>query len=207
MIKRLTDFIVALVGIVLLAPEFLILAVAVRFSSPGPIIFCQRRVGLNGREFMLFKFRTMRPDSAQSGPAVTASDDPRITPLGRVLRRWKLDELPQLWNVLRGDMALVGPRPEVPQYVALWPADARTEILSVRPGLTDPAFLDLPSEEHALSQAADPQVYYREELLPKKVALYLRYIRERSAIGDLAILWRTLFVISKGFSHLPRKTR
>jgi len=197
MLKRLTDITVALVALVLLSPLMLILAGTIRFSSAGPVIFRQTRVGRYSKHFTLFKFRTMGLEEVGGGLSITASNDPRITPLGGVLRRWKLDELPQFWNVFCGDMSLVGPRPEVAQYVELWPADARSEILSLRPGLIDLAFVELPSEEQALSLAKDPETFYRNELLPKKIAIYLSYVRTRSWIGDLVIICRSINVILK----------
>lgn len=191
--RRAIDTFLALTALVLLSPVLLVVAIAVRLSSPGPVIFRQVRVGKGGRPFEILKFRTMRSArGGAEGDYVTASGDPRVTPLGRRLRRLKLDELPQLVNVLRGEMALVGPRPEVPAYVALWPTGERETILSVRPGLTDPVSLALRDESDVLASASDPERFYREVLLPRKAAWYAEYVRDRTARDDLAVLLGTV---------------
>lgn len=194
MLKRLFDIACATVGLVLLAPLLLVLAVAVRLDSPGPAIFRQRRVGLREREFGILKFRTMHT-SGPAGALITASNDPRITRVGRILRRTKLDELPQLVNVLRGHMSLVGPRPEVSKYVSLYSTAVRAEIFSVRPGLTDYAAMEFRDESEILARSDDPERTYVETILPRKVDHYRRYVRERSFIGDVCIILRTLQAI------------
>jgi lipopolysaccharide/colanic/teichoic acid biosynthesis glycosyltransferase len=194
--KRALDVLGAAVGLVACSPVLLTAAVAVRVSSPGPIIFMQERVGRGGKIFKIRKFRTMRNDTV--GASVTAGQDPRITRVGRWLRSTKIDELPQLWNVLRGDMSLVGPRPEVPQYVELWPTKARTMILSVRPGITDPASIEFRREAEELGRVADPERHYVEAVLPRKVELYCSYVRSRTLRGDLAILLQTLRSVASG---------
>jgi lipopolysaccharide/colanic/teichoic acid biosynthesis glycosyltransferase len=186
--KRSIDMAGAAIGLVMLAPVLAVTAVAVKLSSRGPVLFRQRRVGLNGRSFDILKFRSMRPDLA--GPAVTAAGDARITGVGRFLRRSKLDELPQLWNVLVGDMSLVGPRPEVPRFVARFPADY-ARILAVRPGLTDYATLEFLEEESVLASSPDPEVAYVERVLPVKIAFYHRYLERMSLRTDVALLLRT----------------
>jgi len=148
-VKRLLDLIFSAAGLLLLVPLLAVISLWVRFDSPGPSLYRQRRVGRNGAEFEIHKFRTMRHMSG--GASVTVDGDPRITRSGRLLRRTKLDELPQLWDVLRGRMSLVGPRPEVPQYVAMWPEADRELVLSVRPGITDPAALELRDESSLLA--------------------------------------------------------
>lgn len=193
MMKRLLDVIVSMMGLIVASPVLALIAVAVRRDSRGPIIFRQQRVGLGGRPFDIWKFRTMRQGTA--GTAVTAEDDPRVTRIGRLLRSTKLDELPQLVNVLRGEMSLVGPRPEVPYYVDMWPAPAKERILSVRPGMTDPASIEFRRESHELAAAVDPEAHYVDVVLPRKVALYCHYVDHRSFRGDLAILARTAFSI------------
>lgn len=193
--KRAFDIAVSLVGLVLLAPLLALLALAVRLDSPGPALFRQERVGRHGRTFRIAKFRTMRPGA---GPLVTAGGDPRVTRLGARLRHWKLDELPQLWNVLRGDMSLVGPRPEVPRYVAHYPADLRGRVLSVRPGITDPAAVRFRHEEALLAAAPDPERCYLEEILPAKLALYADYVAHRSFAADLGVLAATVRVLLGG---------
>lgn len=187
--KRVFDVVVAAMGLLVSAPLLLVIAATVRLSSPGPALFRQIRVGLGGAEFEILKFRSMR--TGASGISVTAGDDPRITRVGRWLRSTKLDELPQLINVLRGDMSLVGPRPEVPRYVALWPKEVRTRVLSVRPGITDPASIAFRREEEVLAAAIEPERAYIEEVMPQKLALYMDYVGSRSFLGDLRILLGT----------------
>lgn len=194
--KRSLDFLGAMIGLLILSPLLAVSAAAVRFSSPGPAIYRQERVGRHGTPFEIRKLRTMRVGAA--GPAVTVGDDPRITCVGRWLRSTKLDELPQLWNVVRGDMSLVGPRPEVPQYVALWSPEDREVILSVRPGITDPASIEFRREAEALADVSDPERYYVEVVLPRKVALYRDYVSARTLRKDLAILVRTVRTVVTG---------
>jgi lipopolysaccharide/colanic/teichoic acid biosynthesis glycosyltransferase len=174
----------------LLAVPMLIVTLAVLLDSPGSVFFRARRVGYRGRPFAMVKFRTMRVENA--GHAVAGANDRRITPVGGFLRATRLDELPQLWNVLRGEMSLVGPRPELEEFVALHADDYR-EILSVPPGITGPTQLRYSGlEPHLLSLHADPERFYRDELLPDKVKLDLEYARSRSFALDLAVLGRTL---------------
>jgi lipopolysaccharide/colanic/teichoic acid biosynthesis glycosyltransferase len=191
-VKRGLDIAVAAAGLVLLAPVLAVLAVAVRLDSPGPALFRHERIGLRGRKFWLLKLRSMAHGS--SGSQVTAGGDSRISRVGRLLRRTKLDELPQLWNVLVGDMSLVGPRPEVERYVRLFESDYR-EILEVRPGITDFAAIEYRDEERILASATDPELEYQRVVLPAKIALYRRYLAERSTITDLKIIGRTLTAI------------
>lgn len=181
----------ALLAPLLLLP-FLLVSLAVFLDSPGPVFFRARRMGYRGRPFEMIKFRTMRVDNA--GHAVAGANDSRITPVGGFLRTTRLDELPQLWNVLRGQMTIVGPRPELEEFVALHAAEYR-EILAVPPGITGPTQLRYAGlEPHLLSLHADPERYYREQLLPDKVKLDLEYARTRSLGGDLAVLGRTLLL-------------
>jgi lipopolysaccharide/colanic/teichoic acid biosynthesis glycosyltransferase len=180
-------------GLLLLWPLLLACGLAVRFSSPGPILFRQPRVGRGGRLFTLLKFRSMRPGEA--GPSITASGDPRITRVGRVLRASKLDELPELWNVLRGEMALVGPRPEVPTYVDLEDPRWRA-VLEVRPGITDPVTVRLRGEERLLAGiAGDKEGFYRTALLGYKLDGYRRYLRERTWTRDLGVIYDTVWAV------------
>lgn len=190
-VKRVIDVAGSLVGLVVLAPALVSIGALVRVTSPGPAFFRQERVGRAGKPFQIYKFRTMRLAEAGSGPQVTAQGDPRITPTGQVLRRYKLDELPQLWNVLRGDMSLVGPRPEVPKYVAAFPEEWAA-VLSVRPGITDFAAIEFVDEESALAKSADPERAYLDEVLPKKLALYRMYIEQQSLGTDLSLIFSTL---------------
>lgn len=196
-VKRALDLSFAALGLILLSPLLAVLAALVKFSSPGPVFFRQERVGLHGRPFRIHKFRTMRSDTADRGPLITAEGDSRITRAGRWLRRYKLDELPQLIDVLAGDMSLVGPRPEVPRFVAAYPEAMRQKILSVRPGITDVASLEFIDENKLLAAAVDPEREYLEKILPHKLLHYAAYVENRSLSRDLAILVRTLASILK----------
>ena len=194
--KRCMDVLLSLLGLALLWPLGLAVALAIRLDSPGPVLFRQERVGLHGRPFRIHKFRTMRVGGA--GPQVTARGDARITRVGRVLRRYKLDELPQLIDVLQGRMSLVGPRPEVPRYMALYPPEARRAILSERPGITDPASIAFRNEEALLAAAPDAERAYIDTIMPLKQRYYLDYVAHRSLGADLRILLRTAAVLLKG---------
>lgn len=208
MTKRLLDIVAASVGLLLLAPLLGVIALWVRVDSDGPALYRQTRVGQGGVHFQILKFRSMTyaRSPAAGAPQITASSDPRITRAGRFLRRFKLDELPQLINVLRGDMSLVGPRPEVPQYVDLYPADARSEILSVRPGITDEAAIEFSDEGIVLAGSADPERTYVEDILPRKVQHYRRYVRNQSLAGDLGIIFRTLLRIAAPGARRHQRT-
>lgn len=187
--KRALDVVLAGAGLLLLSPLLATVALAVGLSSPGPVLFRQERLGRGGRTFRILKFRSMRQGAA--GPSVTAGGDGRVTRLGRLLRRSKVDELPQLWNVLVGDMSLVGPRPEVRRYADHFPADYR-RILEVRPGITDLAAVEYRDEEALLAGAPDPEAVYLQVVLPAKIRLYHRYLAERSLRTDLRLILRTL---------------
>lgn len=193
--KRLVDLGLATVALLLLAPLILGLMLWVRLDSRGPALFRQLRVGRGGASFRILKLRTMRPDAERIGPRVTGGNDNRITRVGRLLRKYKLDELPQLWNVFVGEMSFVGPRPEVPEYVELYPAGVREKVLSVRPGITDPASLQYFDESAVLAQHADFDKAYREIVLPKKLALYCEYVESRSLAGDLSLIGRTALAV------------
>ena len=194
-LKRLFYVAASAAGLLLLAPLLLAIAVWIRLDSPGPVFFRQERVGLRGQPFRIFKFRSMRADNA--GPQITVGADARITRSGRFIRAYKLDELPQLLNVLLGDMSIVGPRPEVPRYVALYPATVRDEVLSVRPGMTDWASVQYRSESALLAHSSDPERTYVETVLPAKLALCQQYVRERSLLLDLKIIAMTLGILLK----------
>jgi lipopolysaccharide/colanic/teichoic acid biosynthesis glycosyltransferase len=196
MSKRLFDVLASASGLILLAPALLAIALWVRLDSPGPALFRQRRVGRHGRHFDMYKFRTMA-DRADEGRQLTVGCDPRITRAGRFLRRSKLDELPQLLNVLEGTMSLVGPRPEVPRYVDRYPPAVRQSVLSVAPGITDLAAILYKDENDILGRAQDPERAYVETILPVKLEYYQRYVRERSFWLDLRIIFRTLAAILK----------
>ena len=195
MAKRLFDLLLSAAGLLLLAPLLAIVALAVRLDSPGPAMFRQERVGRGGRIFRIHKFRTMRSDAPALGPAVTVGADARITRVGQHLRRRRIDELPQLIDVLLGDMSLVGPRPEVPRYVAHYPAALRDKVLSVRPGITDPASLDFIDEASLLAAAPDPEACYVREILPRKLARQADYAQHATLWSDLEVIGRTLGVL------------
>ena len=196
MVKRGFDLLLAALALLLIAPLLAVLAIAVRLSSAGPALFCQERIGRYGRVFVLFKFRTMQVRKGTEKGSFDAGNATRITPIGRILRKTKLDELPQLWNVLAGDMALVGPRPEVRKWVEVYP-DRWAKVLTVRPGITDPASIVYRDEEEILARSADPERTYREEILPHKLSLYEEYVHSRSFLGDIGIIFKTLKVVAK----------
>jgi len=189
--KRALDLAVSVPALLALTPLFCVVAALIKAGSPGPVFYAQERVGRRGRPFRLWKFRTMVADADRSGPAVTSSGDARITPLGRTLRKWKLDELPQLWNVVRGDMSLVGPRPEVRKYTDIF-RDDYSEILEISPGITDYAALEYRNEEEVLARYPDAEEAYTSVVLPEKIALYRQYLREMGFRSDLKIIFRTI---------------
>ena len=195
--KRFFDILVSAIGLVITAPIMLGAALAIRASSPGPILFRQSRVGRSGRLFDILKFRSMRPAPSGTGPEITVGNDQRITPVGAFLRKWKIDELPQLINVLKGDMSLVGPRPETPKYVALYPDDLRRQILSVRPGITDMASIKYRYESEVLAEQSDPERYYNEVILPDKLAMGVDYARRPTVWNDIGIIFKTALAVLK----------
>lgn len=187
--KRAFDLGTSFAGLLVLSPVIALIAVAIRISDGGPILFRQIRVGQHDSRFEILKFRTMSVE--HGGPSVTRHADPRVTRIGKVLRQSKLDELPQLLNVVRGEMSLVGPRPEVPELAMHW-GDARKTILSVRPGITDPASIHFRDESAQYPRNVDPQIYYIENILPIKVEMYLEYIDRRSLSLDFKLILSTL---------------
>jgi lipopolysaccharide/colanic/teichoic acid biosynthesis glycosyltransferase len=193
--KRLFDCIAAALGLIVLSPLMLLAALLVRLSSPGPIFFRQERIGLGGRPFFILKFRTMVQDAPKLGGQITVGDDPRITRAGRLLRKTKFDEFPQLINVLKGEMSLVGPRPEVKKYVDLFAVDYR-EILQVRPGITDLASIKYRDESTLLDQAADPEYEYVHRILPEKIRFAHEYVRRRSFCLDIKIIFGTMLILA-----------
>jgi len=193
--KRLFDLVFTIPGIIVLAPVLLLIAVWIKVDSPGPVFFRQVRVGRYGVPFRIFKFRTMVADSEQRGMQITVGADWRITRSGAFLRKYKLDELPQLFNVVFGDMSLVGPRPEVPKYIALYPAAVREKVLAVRPGITDFAAIEYKDENNLLAKADDPERAYIEQVLPIKQAYYLKYVKEQSVLLDFKLILKTIKAI------------
>ena len=189
--KRLFDIFSSLIGLLLLSPFLLIIALCVGLSSPGGVFYRQVRVGRYGKDFRLWKFRTMRPDSDKKGLLTVGGRDPRVTRVGYFLRKYKLDELPQLLNVLAGDMSVVGPRPEVRKYVDLYTPEQR-RVLDVRPGITDYASIEYSDENELLAKSSDPEKTYIEEVMPAKLKLNEKYIAEKSFATDVKIIFRTI---------------
>lgn len=192
MAKRAFDLVCAALGLLLLAPLLLGIALWIKLDSRGPVFFRQQRVGRHGVPFFIHKFRTMVADASALGAPITVGADPRITRAGRGLRRAKLDELPQLIDVLVGTMSLVGPRPEVPRYVAMYPAALRDKVLSVRPGITDPASLEYRDESALLARAADPERAYVDEVMPAKLRRAAQYVDQMSLCNDVRLIGATL---------------
>ena len=191
--RRLLDVIASAGGLVVLSPFFLLIAVLIKRDSPGPVFYKARRVGKNGQEFRLYKFRSMVADADRRGPAITAAGDARVTPTGRFLRNTKLDELPQLINVLRGEMSLVGPRPEDPRYVVLYTPE-QSRVLRVRPGITSAASLAYRYEEQLL-RGPEWEVIYRSQVMPAKLAIDLAYLDQRTLLTDLRLVVQTMLAM------------
>jgi len=195
MAKRAFDLLVAVAALLLLAPLLAAIALWIKVDSPGPVLFRQQRVGRHGRPFAIHKFRTMVADAPQRGPSITVGNDPRITRTGAFLRHSKLDELPQFIDVLAGHMSLVGPRPELPAYVAQYPAELRDKVLAVRPGITDPASLEFADESAVLARAVDPEREYVDVLLPRKLRAAAAYAEHANLATDLRVIGGTLRVL------------
>ena len=188
--KRILDIVLSLIGLICLLPLLLLVAMLIKLDSTGPILFRQERIGMRFRPFQILKFRTMVQDSSSRGQSITVGDDPRITRVGRFLRKTKIDELPQLINVLRGEMTFVGPRPEVPQYVELFRQDYE-EILKIRPGITDLASIKYRDEAALLGNSENPEQEYVTRVLPDKINLGKEYIRRSSMFFDLTVILKT----------------
>ncbi len=195
-IKRIFDFISSFIGLILLSPLFVIVALLIKAEDKGSVFFRQERVGQNGKTFKIYKFRTMVENAEKLGAQVTKEDDPRITKIGRILRKYKIDELPQLINVIKGDMSLVGPRPEVKKYVEIFKEDYK-EILKVKPGITDYASLEYKDENKLLKGSKNPEKIYIEKILPEKIKYYKRYIKDISFITDIKLIFKTIWGIFK----------
>ena len=191
MSKRVFDIVVAAIGLIVLSPFFVVVAILIRLDSRGSIFFRQERIGKGLRPFSIYKFRTMRMDADRHGGQITVGEDPRITRVGRVLRKAKLDELPQLINVLKGEMSFVGPRPEVPRYVEMFRNDYE-QILAIRPGITDLASLRYRNESTLLGQALNPEQEYITHVLPDKLKLSHEYLQKSSLLFDLTLIFKTL---------------
>jgi len=194
-VKRSMDVGLSALALPLLAVLLPIVAIAIKLESPGPVFYRHVRCGKAGRRFRMLKFRTMQVNADRIGAAVTTADDPRVTRVGRFLRKSKLDELPQVWNVLVGDMSLVGPRPQSPHYIRHnYPDEQRRIILSIRPGITGPTQIWCRNEEEVLAAAEDPDAFYQHVLLPRKIASDVAYARRPTLLGDLRCLLLTLLV-------------
>jgi lipopolysaccharide/colanic/teichoic acid biosynthesis glycosyltransferase len=195
MMRRLTDILFSIVSLLLLTPVVLLICIVLRLSSRDPVIYIQERVGRGGRLFRLYKFRTMRAARQPGeGSPLTVRNDPRVTRLGRLLRRLRFDEIPQLFNIMKGDMTIVGPRPEVPRYVEQY-KDWMTAVLDYKPGLTDPASLEYRRESGMLVGADDPESFYVETILPAKLRISLEYQSKRTIISDMKVILRTTAII------------
>jgi len=192
--KRVFDFITSLMGLIFLAPLMFFLAFLIKIYDKGPVFYYSRRLGQNFKPFTLLKFRTMIVNAEMIGPSVTKDCDKRITRIGRFLRKTKLDEIPQLWNVLKGDMSLVGPRPEVEKYIFYY-RDDYEDILTIKPGITDYATIKFRNEEEILNQFEDVEKSYIEKVLPEKIKLYKKYLNEVGFLTDLKIIFKTLWRI------------
>jgi len=193
--KRIFDLVFVIPGLLVLCPVLVVVSIWIKLDSKGPVFFRQERVGKSGQLFRIFKFRTMVVDAESLGAKVTVGRDPRITNSGFLLRKYKLDELPQLINVLKGEMSLVGPRPEVKEYVEHWPEEAYDLVLSVPPGITDFASIEFRDENDLLTDAINPVEMYINEITPIKLEHYKRYVRERSIFLDLRLIFRTIVAI------------
>ena len=196
MIKRLFDVVAAVAGLLVLSPLFALVALAIKLTSRGPVFFRQERVGRDFQPFRIYKFRTMVVDAPRLGGQITAGRDPRITTIGHLLRKTKLDELPQLLNVLSGEMSLVGPRPEVPKYVEMFRPQF-AEVLSVRPGITDLASVKYRDENEILGRADDPEAAYVNQVLPDKLALATEYVRRASFWFDVRLIFATFWKVMR----------
>lgn len=189
--KAVFDVVFGLLGLAVFILPLLVIALAIKATSPGPVFFLQERVGRNGRPFKIFKFRTMVPDAEKLGLKITVGKDPRVTPLGAFLRRYKLDELPQILNIVKGEMSFVGPRPEVPRYVACYTLEQR-KVLTIKPGVTDLASILFRHESELLGQSGDPEKTYLEEIMPRKLQINLEYVEKASLAYDVKLIAMTV---------------
>lgn len=194
--KRCFDFVASGLGLIVLSPLFIVLAIWIKLDSRGPVFFRQVRVGRHNKDFRIFKFRSMRVGSDKGSLVTIGGHDPRVTRSGYYIRAFKFDELPQLINVFLGDMSLVGPRPEVRHYVNYWTPE-QMHVLDVRPGITDPASIKFRNENELLKQAEDPEKYYINVIMQDKLKLYLDYVENRTFWGDIGLIFKTLWVIIK----------
>lgn len=190
--KRIFDLTLCIPGLLVLSPLMLVIMLFIRMDGGKTVFFRQERVGKNGKPFRIWKFRTMVEDAEKLGKQLTVGEDPRITKTGRVLRKTKLDELPQLFNVLKGEMSFVGPRPEVPRYVDLY-TDEQKDVLKLTPGITDLASIRYRDENELLAKSDDPEKTYIEEIMPEKIRINLEYAKNANVLTDLGVIFKTLF--------------
>ena len=194
--KRLFDIVASGLGLIVLSPLFLVLAIWIKMDSKGPLFYRQVRVGFKNKDFRIFKFRSMRVGADKGSLVTIGGHDPRVTRSGYFIRKFKFDELPQLINVFLGDMSLVGPRPEVRHYVDYWTPE-QMHVLDVRPGITDPASIKFRNENELMEQAEDPEKYYIEVIMQEKIKLYLEYVEKHSFLYDIGLIFKTFWVIVK----------
>ncbi len=192
--KRFFDIFLSCIGLIILLPFFAMIAMLIKFDSRGPVFFRQERIGKNFKEFKIYKFRSMEVDALKKGPQITVGGDKRVTRMGKFLRKYKLDELPQLINVLKGEMSFVGPRPEVRKYVELFKQDYQ-KLLKIRPGITDPASIKYSEEESVLSLSNNWEEDYINRILPEKIQLSSQYINHHNILIDLDLIFKTIFKI------------
>ena len=195
--KRLFDLFFVVPGLLVMDPFLMLISIMVKLDNSGPVFFKQLRIGHYGQPFYIYKFRTMVPDAEKLGTKVTVDRDPRVTRIGAILRKYKLDELPQLINVLKGDMSLVGPRPEVPEYVTCYSEEEKKIVHSVLPGITDIAAIEFRNEATLLSDAEEPEKEYISKILPRKIELYKRYVKERSMWLDIKLILMTIMNLAR----------
>lgn len=195
-IKRVFDFIASLCGLIVLSPILIIIAICIKIDSKGPVFFLQKRVGKNKEIFEIYKFRTMVTDAENLGKQITVGNDSRITRVGKIIRKCKLDEIPQLINVLKGEMSLVGPRPEVPKYVDLYD-NYQEQVLLVKPGITDYASIEFRNENDILGGSINPEKTYIDEIMPAKIELNMKYIKNISLVEDFKLIINTILAILK----------
>ena len=194
--KRLFDIVASGLGLIVLSPLFLVLAIWIKLDSKGPVFYRQVRVGYKNKDFRIFKFRSMRVGADKGSLVTIGGHDPRVTRSGYFIRKFKFDELPQLINVFLGDMSLVGPRPEVRHYVDYW-TPKQMHVLDVRPGITDPASIKFRNENELMEKAEDPEKYYIEVIMQEKIKLYLEYVEKHNFFYDLGLIFKTFWVIVK----------
>lgn len=196
MIKRLFDIICSGLGLLILSPFLIAFALIIKFTSPGPVFYRGERTGLHGKMFKIFKFRSMIVDAEKTGVSSTSKEDPRVTKIGSIMRKTKIDEFPQLINVFKGDMSFVGPRPEVKKFTDLYTEEEKV-LLNIRPGITDYASIWNSNEAEILAGSSDPDKDYLEKIRPEKIRLQIKYVKEKSFLTDIKIIWRTLLKLIK----------